>query len=49
MSKVLSRLQKAGLRINAAKSFFVEAEIEYLGYVLMGEGIKPQLEEKPAI
>ena len=49
MSEVLSRLRKAGLRINAAKSFFAEAEIEYLGYVLTREGIKPQPEKISAI
>ena len=49
MSEVLSRLRKAGLRINAAKSLFAEAEIEYLGYVLAREGIKPQPEKISAI
>ena len=40
MFKVLSRLQKAGLQINAATmSFFAEAEIEYLGYILTREDI----------
>ena len=46
---VLCRLQDAGLRVNAAKSFFTEAEIEYLGYVLTREGIKPQPEKVSAI
>ena len=45
MSKVLCQLQKAGLRINAAKSFYAEAEMKYLGYVLMREGIKLQPEK----
>ena len=36
---VLCRLQDADLCVNAAKSFFAEAEIEYLGYVLTREGI----------
>ena len=46
---VLCRLRDAGLRVNAAKSFFAEAEIEYLGYVLTREGIKPQPEKVSAI
>ena len=46
---MLCRLQDAGLRVNAAKSFFAEAEIEYLGYVLTHEGIKPQPEKVSAI
>ena len=33
----------------AAKSFSAEAEIEYLGYVLTREGIKPQPEKVSAI
>ena len=42
---VLGRLQKAGLRINAAKSNFCQYEIEYLGYILTREGIRPQPEK----
>ena len=40
--EVLGRLLNAGLRVNAAKSFFALPEIEYLGYILTREGIKPQ-------
>ncbi len=39
---VLARLRDAGLKVNAAKSFFCTHEIEYLGYILTREGIKPQ-------
>ncbi len=49
LGNVLRRLQGAGLRLNTAKSFFAEAEIEYLGYVLTREGIKPQPEKVSAI
>ena len=49
VGNVLRRLQGAGLRVNAAKSFFAESEIEYLGYVLMQVGIKPQPEKVSAI
>ncbi len=39
---VLTRLRDAGLKVNAAKSSFCAHEIEYLGYLLTREGIKPQ-------
>jgi hypothetical protein len=31
-----------GLKVNAEKSTFCALEIEYLGYVLTRDGIKPQ-------
>jgi hypothetical protein len=46
---VLTRLRDAGLKVNAAKSFFCTHEIEYLGYILTREGIKPQLKKVRAI
>jgi hypothetical protein len=49
LREVLHRLKTAGLRVNAAKSHFAEAEIEYLGYILTREGIKPQPEKCQAI
>jgi hypothetical protein len=42
METVLTRLCDAGLKVNAAKSLFCAHEIEYLGYILTIEGIKPQ-------
>ena len=39
---VLTRLQDAGLKINADKSKFCALETEYLGYILTRDGIKPQ-------
>jgi len=42
LGEVLRRLREAGLKVNAAKSFFCTHEIEYLGYILTREGIKPQ-------
>ena len=38
---VLQRLQKAKLRVNLRKSQFALHEVEYLGYVLTRDGIKP--------
>jgi len=42
-------LRDAGLKVNAAKSFFCTHEIEYLGYILTREGIKPQNKKVQAI
>jgi hypothetical protein len=42
LREVLRRLRKAGLKVNATKSFFCTHEIEYFGYILTREGIKPQ-------
>ena len=42
LREVLRRLRDAGLKVNAAKSFFCTHEIEYLGYILTRDGIKPQ-------
>lgn len=41
LEKVLEKLQKAGLKVNASKSHFVAQEIEYLGYWLTRHGIQP--------
>jgi hypothetical protein len=49
MSTVLTRLRDAGLKVNAAKSSFCAHEIEYLGYILTRDGIKPQPKKMQAI
>ncbi len=49
MKTVLTRLCDAGLKVNAAKSSFCAHEIEYLGYILTREGIKPQPKKVQAI
>ncbi len=49
METVLTRLRDAGLKVNAAKSSFCAHEIEYLGYLLTREGIKPQSKKVQAI
>ena len=41
MDKVLRRIQQAGLKINAKKSFFAKDELEYLGYWVTRKGISP--------
>jgi hypothetical protein len=49
LREVLRRLRKAGLKVNAAKSFFCTHKIEFLGYILTREGIKPQPKQVHAI
>ena len=46
---MLQRLQKAGLKVNAKKSKFCRTEVEYLGYLVTREGIKPQAKKVQAI
>ena len=38
---VLNRLQNKGFKANLRKSFFMQKEVEYLGFLLTNEGIKP--------
>ena len=42
LREVFTRLQDAGLKVNAQKSKFCTKETEYLGYLLTRIGIKPQ-------
>ncbi len=49
IEEVLKRLCDAGLKVNAAKSFFCTHEIEYLGYMLTRGGIKPKIKKVQAI
>ena len=41
LEQVLKKLDEAGLRVNVSKSHFCTSELEYLGYVLTRDGIKP--------
>ena len=49
LAVVLERLKKAQLRVNAPKSTFAQQEVEYLGYILTREGIKPHPSKVQAI
>ena len=49
VEQVLQRLQKAGLKVNAKKSKFCRIEVEYLGYLVTRDGIKPQPKKVQAI
>ena len=39
VATVLDRLQEAGFRANLRKSFFMQKEVEYLGFLLTADGI----------
>ena len=41
LKQVLQALLEAGLKCNLAKSFFCQEQVEYLGYLLTRDGIKP--------
>ena len=49
IDKVLTRLEKMDFRANLRKSFFMQQEIEYLGYSLTTEGVKPQKKKVEAM
>ncbi len=49
LEEVLRQLCNAGLKVNAAKSTFCTLEIEYLGYLLTRDSIKPQSNKGQAI
>ena len=42
IEEVWSRLDAKGFRANLRKSFFMQKEVEYLGYLLTTGGLKPQ-------
>ena len=46
---VFSRLRRAGLKVNAKKSFFARGELEYLGYWVTRDGIQPVQKKVKAI
>ena len=46
---VLARLREAGLKVNAKKSFFAQTELEYLGYWITRDGIRPTSKKVNAI
>ncbi len=46
---VLTRLRDTGLKVHAGQSLFCAHEIEYHGYILTREGIKPQPKKVQAI
>ena len=49
LDKVLERIKKVGLKVNANKSFFAQPELEYLGFWITREGIMPTPQKEKAI
>ena len=49
MDTIFNRCQKVGLKINAEKCRFGLNEIDYLGYMVTPEGIKPNPKKIKAI
>ncbi len=49
LEQVLRHLCNVGLKVNAEKSTFCALEIEYPGYILTRDGIKPQSNKVQAI
>ena len=41
LDAVLAKLEYAGLKVNAKKSFFAQGELEYLGYWITRNGLQP--------
>ena len=46
---VLNALNKAGLKVQLDKSEFLKKEIEFLGYIIANDGIKPNFKKTEAI
>jgi hypothetical protein len=49
LEATLIKLKQAGLKVNAPKSFFARGEVEYLGYWITRQGIKPITKKVEAI
>ena len=49
LEQVLTHLSEAGLKVNAVKSFFGRTELEYLGYWITQNGVKPLNKKVEAI
>ena len=49
LEQVLTRLSEAGLKINAVKSFFARTNLEYLGYNIARDGMRPSQKKVEAI
>ena len=49
LEQVFSTLEQAGLKVNAKKSLFAQTELEYLGYWISQQGIKPVLKKIQAM
>ena len=46
---MLTQLRSKGVQLNAGKSYFATTKVNYLGYVITREGIRPQKSKVKAI
>ena len=49
LEQVLTSLAEAGLKVNVSKSHFCQHELEYLGYLINREGVRPSMKKVEAI
>ena len=49
LGQVLNRLSQAGLKLKPSKCHCVIQQVEYLGHIIMPQGIKPNPERKKAV
>ena len=49
LKETFNLLRMKGVQVNAKESFFVTQEVEYLGYIINQNGIKPQPKKVQAI
>jgi len=49
LEQVFTRLAESGLKVNASKSSFAKTNLNYLGYLISRDGIKPSLKKVEAI
>ena len=49
LEQVLQGLNEAGLKVNVSKSHLCTTELEYLGYLINRQGVRPTLKKAEAI
>ena len=49
ISEVLRRLEEMGLQVNPEKRIWAKLEVEYLGFLVTREGIRPQQKKNQGI
>ena len=49
VDEVLQRLEKYGLQVNPLKSFWAQDQVEYLGFLITRDGIRPQVKKVQGI
>ena len=49
LEQVFTHLAEAGLKVNVTKSHFCKYELEYLGYLINREGVRPSMKKVEAI